>query len=265
MSAFDPKQTLQNGWVESIIVSMDNTLDLDPEWGAIDLVEEVEEAFSIKIADEEATHFWTVGDLYEVICTHTPQWDKQEGTCASSDAFYRIRRSLAPVEKSSVSPRSPLDRAGTSASGLFKSLRTDTGLRLPSVELTAVGATGGWMCLVGFIGGVIALGSGAWALSGVGALIVALGILLLRVDPARLPNGVTTVGDLVRRTVPLNAQKLAEAGARPPDRWAVLVALAAEYGSLPPDQIGPDTFLLRKGMEIATARRLCPLSTHSGH
>lgn len=83
---------------------------------------------------------------------------------------------------------------------------------------------------------------------------MAIGVLLLRVDPGRLLVGVTTVGDLVRRTVPLNAQNLAETGARPPDRWTILVALAAEHGSLPTNQIGPDTFMLRKGMELAAKR-----------
>ena len=127
-------------------------------------------------------------------------------------------------------------------------------MRLPTVELTAIGVTGGWLCLVGFIGGLVALFNGAWAFSGIGALVFALGILLIRIDPARLPKGVATVGDLVRRTVPLNVQKLAQEGARPPDRWSILVALAAEHGTLPPDEIGPDTFLMRKGMETATAR-----------
>ncbi len=154
-----------------------------------------------------------------------------------------------------MSPRSPLQRDGMSAHHLFNSLRKATGLRLPTEQTTTIGVIGGWLCLIGFIGGLVAFFTGVWAVSGIGALVVALGILLLRLDPAQLPIGILTVGDLVRRTVPLNAQKLVEVGARLPDRWAVLVALAAEYGSLPPNQIGPDTFLLRKGMEIAAARR----------
>jgi hypothetical protein len=233
---------------------MANTVDLDPEWGGIDLIEEVEEAFAIKIADDEAERCWTVGDLHEVICAHTPYWDDQGGSCASSAVFYRLRRSLAPEDKASLSPSSLLESTGMSASHLMKSLRSETRLRLPTVELTTIGIVGGWMCFVGFIGAVVALFTGAWALSGIGALGVALGVLLIRLDPARLPSGLTTVADLVRRTVPLNVQKLAQAGRRPPDRWSVLVTLASEHGTLPPEQIGPDTFLLRRGMELATAR-----------
>lgn len=233
---------------------MSNTLDLDPEWGAIDLLEEVESSFGIRIANEEAERCSTVGDLYDVICAQAPQWDEQSGSCASSAAFYRVRRSLAPQDKAAVSPASPLAHADMSANSLFNSLRSETGLRLPSLEPTAIGVIGSWIFLVGFFGGLGALFTGAWALSGIGALVLALGLLLIQVDPARLPNGIATVGDLVRRTVPLNVQELMQSGARPPARWSVLVALAAEHGSLPRDQIGPGTFLLRKGMALAAGR-----------
>jgi hypothetical protein len=233
---------------------MANILDIDPEWGGIDLIEEVEAAFGIKVADDEAERCWTVGDLYEVICAHTPHWNEQDGSCASSAVFYRFRRALAPENKREVSPSSALAGAGMSARGLYNLLRRETRLRLPTEEATVIGVVGGWMCLLGFIGGLIALFTGAWALTGLGTLVVVLGVLLLLVDPARLPTGVGTVGELVRRTVPLNAQGLAQTGARPPDRWAIVIALAAEHSSLHPDQINPDTFLLRKGMELAAQR-----------
>lgn len=231
-----------------------NTLDLDPERGAIDLIENVEKAFAIKIANDEAERCWTVGDIYEVICARTPLWGEQGRSCASSAVFYRVRRSLAPEDRSSISPGSSLAGAGVSANRLITSLRSGTGLRFPMAEPTTVGVVGGWMFLVGFIGAIVALLVGAWLASAIGALVVAVGVVLLRLDPARLPSGVTTVGDLVRRTVPLNVQTLAKTGTRPPDRWSVLAALSAEHGTLQPNQIGPDTFLLRKGMELATAR-----------
>lgn len=87
---------------------MPTTLDLDPEWGAIDLLEEVEAAFNIKIGDDEAERCWTVGDLYDLICAHAPQWDEQAGTCASSAVFYRVRRSVTPPPPSQfASEQSP--------------------------------------------------------------------------------------------------------------------------------------------------------------
>ena len=78
---------------------MANSLDLDPEWGAIDLLEEVELTFGIKIANEEAERCATVGDLYDVICAHSPAWDGQDGDCGTSMVFYRMRRSLSPDDR----------------------------------------------------------------------------------------------------------------------------------------------------------------------
>jgi hypothetical protein len=62
-----------------------------------------------------------------------------------------------------------------------------------------------------------------------------------------------TVGDLVRRTVPLNVAILKDAGGRPSDRWSVLVALAAEHGELSLKEIGPETCFHRRSLELASA------------
>lgn len=72
-----------------------NTFDLDPEWGAIDLLGEVEASFGIKIEDAVAWCFETVADLYDAIRNLTPAWDDQQGSCASSMTFYHIRRALS--------------------------------------------------------------------------------------------------------------------------------------------------------------------------
>ena len=58
-----------------------NTLDLDPEWGAIDLLEEVEASFGIKIEGAVVEQIETVGDLYDAICDLTPKWDSQRFMC----------------------------------------------------------------------------------------------------------------------------------------------------------------------------------------
>ena len=234
--------------------AMANSLDLDPEWGAIDLLEEVEETFGIKVANEDAERCSTVGDLYAVICAHSPEWDTQAGNCASSMVFYSIRRSLAPQDKAEVTPQTLLLSGPGSAFRLFKTLGRDTALRLPSPNLTWLGVIGGFMLVVGLIVAVVALLVGQWMASGAAVLMATLGIPLLRLDPGRLPMGIVTVGDLVRRTVPLNSETIKVAGGRPPDRWTILAALAAEHGVLPPDQISPDTFFHRKSLELATAR-----------
>ena len=231
-----------------------NSLDLDPEWGAIDLLEEVEAAFGIKIANEEAERCATVGDLYDFICAHSPDWDGQDGNCGSSVVFYRLRRSLSPYDKRGVTPDTPLARIGLQPSRLFKKLEDDTGLRLPAYELTWLGMTGGFLMVGGIMAAIVVLLTGHLIVSGVIVLIALAGLPLLRMDPGRLPAGFVTVADLLRRTVALNAIGLRQAGGRPADRWAILTALAAEHGNLPPNEIGPETFFHRKSLELANAR-----------
>jgi hypothetical protein len=233
---------------------MANSLDLDPEWGAIDLLEEVEGVFGIKIADAEAEQCCTVGDLYEVLCAHLPEWDGEEGRCGSSMVFYRLRRSLNPADKRDVTPDMLLTSSGLQPGQLFKKLADDTGLRLPNYELTWLGKMGGFLLAGGIIAAIVALLTGHWVISGAVALASLAGLPLLRLDPGRFPAGMFTLADLVRRTVPLNVATLKEAGGRPPGRWSVLVALAAEHGTLSPDEIGPETYFHRRSLELATAR-----------
>lgn len=203
---------------------MANSLDLDPEWGAIDLLEEVEAAFGIKIADEEAERCETVGDLYKIVCSRSPDWDAQGGYCGSSMVFYRIRRTLSPHDKRAIVSNTALVTTGLSPSRLFKKLKVDTGLRLPAYHLTWLGLTGGFLLVGGVIAAIVALLAGLWLVCGAAALIALAGLPLLRLDPGSLPAGIGTVGDLVRRAVPLNAAKLKDSGVRPADRWSVLVA-----------------------------------------
>ena len=134
-----------------------NTLDLDPEWGAIDLLEEVEASFGIKIEDAAVEQIETIGDLYDAICDLTPEWNDQQGSCASSVIFYRLRRAFVHLDRTSISPRMVLPLHVTTPSKLISSLERDSGLRLPSAPVTVLGVIGGTLVLIGIIGGVIAL------------------------------------------------------------------------------------------------------------
>lgn len=228
------------------------TLDLDPEWGAIDLIEEVETVFGFTITKDETERCATIGDLYAVLCVHTPGWDTQGGKCGSSMTFYRIRRSLDPDRTKGVSPRTTLTGYGRPLD-LFKRIGRETGLRLPSARLTPVGMVGGFLLTGGLLAAVVTLFIGQWLFSSVALGIAVFGMLPMWADRGRLPAGVATVGDLVRRTAPLNARQLGADGGRPSDRWSILVSLASEHGSLMPDEIAPETFLHRKSMKLAAA------------
>ena len=228
-----------------------NAVDLDPEWGAIDLLKEAEASFGIKIEDAVAEQIEPVGDLYDAICDLTPEWDNQQGSCASSVAFYRLRRALVHIDRKSISPQMNLPLLGTTPSKLFSTLERDSGLRLQGAPLTIPGVIGGMLFLIGIIGGVVALFNAAWEVAAGGAVMAAAGTALLKADPGSLPVGVETLGDLVTRAVSLNAQNLAEMGARLPGRWTMLTALAAEHGILSPAEIFPDTLLHLKSLNIA--------------
>jgi len=220
--------------------------------GAIDLIEEVEKTFSFRMTKDEAERCETVGDLYAVICAHSPYWDMQVGNCASSMTFYRIRKSLAPRDGSKIDPNPPLLDGTVSPAQLFKTLGKNTGLRLPSFQLTRSGFIGTYLFVAGLIGCIFAVLESIWLVGGIAAPAVFIGALLIKLDPGKLPEGVLTVGDLARRAAPLNSEKLRLDGGRPADRWSVLAALASEHGVLPPDEIGPETFLHFKSLKVAT-------------
>jgi hypothetical protein len=231
---------------------MMNTLDLDPEWGAIDLIEEVEEAFGIKIADKEAEQCETVGDLYIAVCAHVPEWDTQSGKCSSSMTFYKIRRALDPDRTTGLTPRTVLTGSDRPAK-LFGMLASKTGLRLPEADQTWLGKAGGLVFTFGLIAVIATLLMGHWAVSGLMLVIGALGGVVGWMDRGKLPPGISTVADLVRRTAPLNTPGLRTEGGRPSDRWSILVALAAEHSSLTPDEISPETYLHLSSLKMATA------------
>ncbi|GGB58424.1 DUF3817 domain-containing protein [Blastomonas aquatica] len=231
---------------------MQNTLDLDPEWGAIDLIEEVEKVFEFTVSKDEAERCATVGDLYSVICAHAPDWDAQSGKCASSMTFYRFRRSLDADRQRSITPRTSLE-CSDNPHQLFKRLSRETDLRLPSTRMTPIGMVGGFIFSGGLIAAVVLLLIGRWEVAFLAFVISLIGLLPVYADRGELPSGIVTVGDLVRRTAPLNARKLQAYGGRPSDRWSILASLAAEHGELEAEQIGPATFLHRKSMEQAAA------------
>ena len=232
---------------------MADTLDLDPEWGAIDVIEELEAVFDFKMTDEEAEGCCTVGDVYDVVCSHTSDWNSQGGNCVSSMTFYRLRNALAPEDKRSVRPTTDLDTLGLTPSALFDLLSERTNLRLPSHSLDKLGIAGS--CLL-FAGGIISIGTlfnSLWSAAFMSATVASAGLLLIWRDPGRWPNGIETFGDLARRTAPLNVQTLKEAGGKPPDRWSILTAISSEYGQLEPEAITPETFLHKKSLDEALA------------
>ena len=71
-----------------------NSLDLDPEMGAIELFEEVERALGIVIAAADAMGCATVGDLDALVARVTAEGMAQNEGCASPWIFNQLRRAL---------------------------------------------------------------------------------------------------------------------------------------------------------------------------
>jgi len=232
---------------------MPNTLDLDPEWGAIDLLEDIESTFGIKIGDDEAEKCCTMGDIYDVICAHTSQWDFKDGNCGSSIVFYRIRSALRPTERRNIGPSTLLSSLGQSPFKLFKIIEDNSGLRLPSPTITLLGTLGVLMLTAGAVFALIALFSALWLTAMILGLTALIGLVAVKLDPGRFPQGIDTIGELVQRSLPLNAAFVLEAGGRPSDRWSILTALASEHGCLEPAAISPGTYFHRKSFQEACA------------
>lgn len=252
-SGFDPKAVIERHDYPQHISNMAETLDLDPEWGAIDLIEELEATFGFKIKDEEAERCCTVGDVYNVVCAYTSGWDDQEGLCGSPMVFYRLRSALCPEDKRSITPRTPLDHLAPSPSKLMDGLAKRSGLRLPVHTLTGPGNAGAVILLAGIVLSVVAFFNVHWLFGGASASVAMIGLILVWRDPGRFPAGIHTLGDLVNRAVPLNSKLLKELGGRPAARWSILTSIAAEYGKLEPAEISPETYLHKKSLDEALA------------
>lgn len=219
----------------------DDTLDLDPEWGGEDLAETIETAFDFKITPEEAAQLNTLGDVHALILRHVRA---QPGRCATSMAFYRLRKALSPDKK--LSPNTSLTPfVGSSAKVFRRRLEDETGLNLPPMA-------GGWLAVAGFavlfvavlflIGGAI----GQWWFSGAAAVLAfGLSVLLFRIDPQALPATCRTLGGLARETAARSFGKLAAEGSSvdEADVWSTLAKLLVEDCEVDPKRIRPSATL----------------------
>ncbi len=218
-----------------------NSLALDPDCGDIDAAEALEAAFGIELPDAEVQELQTVGELYELILKKVRL---QPGPCGTSMAFYRLRRALQPEEQLKLSvdaPLKPLQRGGARA--LRDQLVSATGLELPAMAPTAIGLFGYGLWLGAFCASVVALFHwnlilGLWAISG-----IALGSLLLRFDPQRLPARVQTLGQLAQATAATSFKKLSESGAGATEAsvWEALTFVLTQHSDLPRENMARET------------------------
>lgn len=215
------------------------SLDLQ---GDEDLEDAIEATFEVGFTNDELRGMVTVGAIHDVLCAKIPE---RPGACETSMSFYRLRRALratgleAPITPETTLPQSFHEQPAAS----LRRLSTMSGLRLPQADvgplmyaswLTGlVAATLGASALVLKVPGTI------WMAGAVAVITVGLAVL----DPGRLPASIRTVGDLARRSVPLNYAALVREGARSDAEaiWVVLREAVAHVAEVPIEEIGRET------------------------
>jgi hypothetical protein len=120
--------------------SATNTLNLVGDGDELDILDEVETAFGISIAETEAAAVRTVGDLFDLVVRDTGA--QQTRACLTQAAFYRLRRALLAMGSDvHITPDTPIARAlsapvrVSSLRAIWRELGTETGLKLPQREI----------------------------------------------------------------------------------------------------------------------------------
>lgn len=228
-----------------------DTLDLDGD-SIDDLVDEVEDAFALRFAGDELLTVSTVGDLHDRIMARLRS---DPGICATSMAFYRIRRALAAEGmEGRIRPDALLPADATVRPGrLLPRLGAASGLRGLHATASLIGAVGGWLILGVIVLLILAGAERAWPFVWAALALALVSAGFLALDRGRWPNGVRTVGDLARYAVAKNHGGLVAQGAaaRENEVWSSLQIIAAELASLGPSEVQRTTTFFRRKADKA--------------
>lgn len=227
---------------------MKDTLDLVGDGDDVDVIQDVERAFGIKLTDAEAERLLTVGQLHDLIEFKRPGAGGRTLACLSQVAFYRLRQGLAHMEiEDEITPQTPISVLEgiepQSISLKWRRLAQSSGLDLPPLETPfhswvperwrysswpsgiVIGMLGcvGAAAAIFFDSPVVVLLSGFVAIPALGIGIDYVWWLVFRTVPRRL----VTIGDLAREAAGCSFAKLAteKKGCGPSDRWFALTAI----------------------------------------
>jgi len=225
-----------------------NTLELDDNDDRVELTEALGAAFAMRFGVAEAAACRTVGDVFQVVRSRFPSSREGVEGCATAMAFYRVRQALSdPGARSLLTPSASIDGlAGRRGRRFLRKLGRRSGFQTPRWKATLVGQTGGWMMFAGLIW-LLLTAIVARHLWYTGVTVGVLGLVLVLLDPGRLPADCRTLGGLARKIAVLNFGRLHVQGAKARDRdlWAALVEILSEYTLLPKAEIHPGTLILR--------------------
>lgn len=220
---------------------MTSYLGLVGDLDDVELIEDVEAAFGVKLADEEIERCSTVGHVFKLIEARLPDMPSGQ-SCATAMCFYRLRRALQARSAVALMPKTSIAALGAvPVRELHRIIQTECGLRPPPQYITL------WGCLALLLVlaipfGLSAVGMPWWVAVPSGAL----GIGLYRLAPIQLPGEVETFGDLVRIVASRSIGALARQGARlgPKEAWRAFTDVLSDHTQLSKDEVGPETLLL---------------------
>lgn len=238
---------------------MSNTLGLDDDLDPVEAVISLEKAFALKISDDEASSCNTVGDIYDLLHSRFAAQIGEPGSCMTSMAFYRLRRSLRGVHPDiEFRPDTSLAAyAGWNARAFLGRLRNDTGLQLLGPQGRWLSGAGCILLLLAVAGAVIvavAKGPPIFYLAAIGLFVV--GFVSIRLDPGALPRDCTTLGELATKASALNYGTLAQSGGaiRPKELWDAMAEVLSRFSELPKSAMRRDTLILQQRFETS---RIC--------
>lgn len=232
-------------------VSMSNTLGLDDDLDPVQAVISLEKAFALKISDAEASSCNTVGDIYDLLHSRFEEQIGEPGSCMTSMAFYRLRRSLrAAYPDREFRPDTLLPTcAGWNARAFLGRLRNESGLQLPGPQGRWLSGAGCFLFLLAVVGAVIvAVAKGPPIFYSAAIALFVVGVVSIRIDPGTLPRDCSTLGKLATKASALNYGTLARSSAtiRPKELWDAMAEVLSGFSELPKSEMRRETLILRQ-------------------
>jgi hypothetical protein len=221
---------------------MRTTLGLIGDLDDVELLQDVERAFDVRLPDGELTRCTTVGDIFELVVSQLPEGFTTADRCASTMCFYRVRRVILTFDPGiELRPSTPIEALRRfSIRRLYRAFERDAGLTPPSACLSGWGITFLLLALALPVG--LSASAQPWWSAAVAA---AIAVCLYRLSPVRLPPGISTVGDLVDHMAARNLAVLAADGARlrPAEAWTAFRKVCAGHAVGEDGEIGANTLI----------------------
>lgn len=226
-----------------------NTLGLDDDLDTVELIQEIERAFSVSLPDERLQTVNTVGQLFSLVREAYPT--PGAGECPSSMTFYRLRRAIeATGDDAGIRPGTLLGALRASPRHIRRRMRNAEGLEIPSLVNGPLGNLGGILLLMSLP--VFLLGPPftrePWV-AALGLLGIVTATFMFIQDGMRFSASTPTIGDLTREIVNFNRGPLFRKGARPADAQELWLSfrrvVASQCESIHAEDIVPDTVILQ--------------------